>query len=120
LRYLIGKPDEHYRNMRFGSALPRWLADHLYRERPRGRLYSWRGLQKLLKEAGFEVEQSWWAAPEMRYPDEMVHVDANSIRVARRRGIRQGAGRAERFLTSLLPASLVKHFAPGLSFLARI
>ena len=119
VRYLIGKPDEHYRNMRFGSALPRWFAEGLHRQRSRGRLYSWRGLRRLLEDAGFNVEQSWWAAPEMRYPDEMVAVDSNSVRAARRRGIRQGHGRAERLLTSLLPAPLVKHFAPGLSFLAR-
>jgi SAM-dependent methyltransferase len=120
LRYLIGKPDEHYHDMRFGSALPRWLADRLHGRRSRGRLYSWRGLWKLLKQAGFEVEQSWWAAPEMRFPEKMVRTDPKSIREARRAGIRQGAGRAERLLMSLVPASLVKHVAPGLSFLARV
>jgi len=118
LRYLIGKPDEHYHGMRFGSALPRWLADLIHARRSRGRLYSWRGLQKLLHNAGFSIEQSWWAAPEMRYADEMVPVDAKSVRAARRRKVRQGAGRAERSLTSLLPATLVKYFTPGLSFLA--
>ncbi|HWJ39465.1 MAG TPA: methyltransferase domain-containing protein, partial [Sphingomicrobium sp.] len=64
LRYLLGKPDEHYHNMRFGSALPRPLADRLHGRRSRGRLYSWRGLGRLLRECGFEIEQSWWAAPE--------------------------------------------------------
>ena len=118
LRYLLGKPDEHYHDMRFGSALPRWLADRVHRRRSRGRLYSWIGLRRLLEQSGFQVEQSWWAAPEMRFPDEMVPADANSIRVARRRGIRQGDGRAVRLLTSMLPATLVKHLAPGLSFLA--
>ncbi|MGN6849681.1 MAG: methyltransferase domain-containing protein [Sphingomicrobium sp.] len=120
LRYLIGKPDEHYHNMRFGSALPRWLADRVHGRRSRGRLYSWRGLWKLLRQAGFEVEQSWWAAPEMRFPEKMVRTDPKSIREARRAGIRQGDGRAERLLLSLVPAPLVKHVAPGLSFLARI
>ena len=118
LRYLLGKPDEHYFNMRFGSALPRRLADRLHGKRPRGRLYSWRGLLRLLEQSGFRVERSWWAAPEMRFPDEMIPTEAPSIRAARRRGIRQGDGRAVRMLTGMLPASLVKHFAPGLSFLA--
>jgi SAM-dependent methyltransferase len=120
LRYLIGKPDEHYHNMRFGSALPRWFADRVHGRRSRGRLYSWRGLRKLLSQAGFAVEQSWWAAPEMRFPEKMVRTDPKSIREARRAGIRQGDGRAERLLLSLVPAPLVKHVAPGLSFLARI
>lgn len=120
LRYLIGKPDEHYHNMRFGSALPRRLADRLHGVRSRGRLYSWRGLRQLLRDAGFEVEQSWWAAPEMRFPIRMVPTDPKSVREARRAGIRQGDGRAEKLLMSLVPARLVKHVAPGLSFLARV
>src|SRR5579884_272666 len=120
LRYLIGKPDEHYHNMRFGSALPRWLADRVHGRRSRGRLYSWRGLRCLLRDAGFEVEQSWWAAPEMRFPARMVPTDSRSVRAARRAGVRQGQGRAEKLLMSLVPAPLVKHVAPGLSFLARL
>jgi SAM-dependent methyltransferase len=119
LRYLVGKPDEHYHNMRFGSALPRRLADRLHGRRSRGRLYSWRGLKGMLGECGFHVEQSWWAAPEMRFPESMVPVDTSSVRQARRRGIPQGENRAERLLTALVPAPLVKHVAPGLSFLAR-
>ena len=51
--------------MRFGSALPRWLADRVHRRRSRGRLYSWIGLRRLLQQSGFQVEQSWWAAPEI-------------------------------------------------------
>jgi SAM-dependent methyltransferase len=120
LRYLIGKPDEHYHNMRFGSALPRWLADRLHGRRARGRLYSWRGLRQLLRRAGFEVEQSWWAAPEMRFPTRMVPTDSKSVREARRAGLRQGGARAETLLMRLVPAPFVKHVAPGLSFLARI
>lgn len=119
LRYLLGKPDEHYDGMRFGSALPRRLADWLHGRRSRGRLYSWNGLKKILTEAGFTVEQSWWAAPEMRFPEAMVPVDRQSIRTARQRGIRQGDSRSVRLLTSVLPAAVIKHFAPGLSFLVR-
>lgn len=118
-RYLLGKPDEHYHNMRFGSALPRWLADRLHRRRPRGRLHSWHGLRRLLQKGGFKIEQSWWAAPEMRFPDAMVPVNARSVRMARRHGVRQGDSRLERLLIGSLPASLVKYFAPGLSVLAR-
>jgi SAM-dependent methyltransferase len=118
-RYVIGKPDEHYHGMRFGSALPRWFADRIHGRRPRGRLHSWRGLQRLLRQAGFTIERSWWAAPEMRFPDALVPVDSQSVRAARRSGVRQGEGRYERLVIRLLPAPLVKHFAPGLNFLAR-
>jgi SAM-dependent methyltransferase len=120
LRYLMGKPDEHYHEMRFGSALPRCLADKLHGRRSRGRLYSWVGLRRLLRKSGFQLEQSWWAAPEMRFPDELIATDAKSIRAARRRGIRQGEGRAERLVMTLVPARMVKHVATGLCFLARI
>jgi SAM-dependent methyltransferase len=120
LRYLMGKPDEHYHEMRFGSALPRWLADKLHGRRSRGRLYSWVGLRRLLRKSCFQLEQSWWAAPEMRFPDELIATDAKSIRAARRRGIRQGEGRAERLVMTLVPARMVKHVATGLCFLARI
>jgi O-antigen biosynthesis protein len=119
LRYLLGKPDEHYHNMRFGSALPRPLADRLHGRRSRGRLYSWRGLGRLLRECGFEIEQSWWAAPEMRFPDAMIPVDAGAVRRARQAGINEGEHRAERALLKLIPSRMVKHLAPGLSFLVR-
>ena len=119
LRYLIGRPDEHYHEMRFGSALPRWLADRLHGRRSRGRLYSWSGLRQLLVQSGFTVEQSWWAAPEMRFPDEMVATDPKSVKAARSRRVRQANGRAESLIMRLVPAWLVKHVAPGLCFLAR-
>jgi SAM-dependent methyltransferase len=120
LRYLMGQRDEHYHGMRFGSALPRRLADRIHGTRSRGRLYSWLGLRQLLQQSGFQVEQSWWAAPEMRFPDEMIPTDPKSIRAARRRGLQQGHGRVERLIMSIMPAWLVKHVTPGLCFLARV
>jgi SAM-dependent methyltransferase len=120
LRYLMGRPDEHYHEMRFGSALPRWLADRLHGRRSRGRLYSWSGLRRLLLQSGFKIERSWWAAPEMRFPDELVATDAKSVKAARGRGVRQANGRAESLIMKLVPAWLVKHVAPGLCFLAKV
>jgi SAM-dependent methyltransferase len=120
LRYLMGRPDEHYHEMRFGSALPRWLADRLHGRRSRGRLYSWSGLRRLLLQSGFKIERSWWAAPEMRFPDELVATDAKSVKAARGRGVRQANGRAESLIMKLVPAWLVKHIAPGLCFLAKV
>jgi SAM-dependent methyltransferase len=123
LRYLIGKPDEHCYGIRFGSALPRWLARILVRwkghPRPGGFLYSYASLETMVRDAGFEKIDSFWAAPEMRYPMCYVPTDAASIRSARRRnGFIQGEARSTRFLMPLIPAALVKHFTPGLAFLA--
>lgn len=123
LRYLIGKPDEHYYNMRFGSALPRWLSGWLIRlkghSRPGGMLHSHAGLKALLRNAGFERIDSFWATPEMRFPTDYVPTDTTSIRQARRKpGFIQGEGRSTRLLMRFIPASLVKYFTPGLAFLA--
>ncbi len=118
LRYLMGKADEHFGGMRFGSALPRALARTLNKARQKGKLYSYRGMTKLLRKHGFEVLQTWWAAPEMRWTEEMVPTDVPSVRKARRLGLNQGATRSERLIMRFVPARLVKHFTPGLAFLA--
>jgi len=120
---LIGKPDEHCYGVRFGSALPRWLARFLVRLKghPRlaGMLYSHTELKGMLRDAGFERADSFWATPEMRYPTHYVPTDAASIREARRSpGFIQGEMRSTRLLMPFIPASLVKHFTPGLAFLA--
>lgn len=118
VRYLTGKPDEHMGQIRFGSALPRWLSAKFQKERPHGMLYSYTGLKRMLEKRGFEVEQSWWAVPDVRYTKELVPFDRASIKSARKSGLPQGSSRSERMIMSLLPAPLVKHFAPGLNFLA--
>lgn len=123
LRLLIGKPDEHCHDVRFGSALPRWLARFLVRQkghpRPAGFLYSYTALKAKLHDAGFKKVDSFWATPEMRFPTHYVPTDATSIREARRRpGFVQGEGRSTRLLMRFIPASFVKHFTPGLAFLA--
>ena len=109
--------------MRFGSSLPRWLAQCLLRlsghTRSLGRLYSHNALKALLRDAGFERIDSFWATPEMRFPTHYVPTDATSIRDARRRaGFVQGEMRSTRLLMGIIPATLVKHFTPGLAFLA--
>jgi SAM-dependent methyltransferase len=123
LRYLIGKPDEHCYGLRFGSALPRWLTRFLVRlkghSKTVGFLYSHTSLKDMLRDAGFERIDSFWATPEMRFPTHYVPTDAASIRAARRRpGFVQGEGRSTRLLMRFIPASFVKHFTPGLAFLA--
>ena len=123
LTYLIGKPDEHCYGLRFGNALPRWLAGLLLRRRghsrPFGLLYSHNKLKALLRDVGFERIDSYWAAPEVRYPTHYVPTDAVSVREARgKAGFVQGEMRSTRMLMPLIPARLVKHFTPGLAFLA--
>jgi SAM-dependent methyltransferase len=123
LRLLIGKRDEHCYGVRFGNALPRWLARFLVRwkghPRPAGYLYSYTALKAMLHDAGFEKVDTYWATPEMRYPTQYVPTDIASIRKARRTpGFVQGESRSTRLLMRLIPASLVKHFTPGFAFLA--
>ena len=123
LRILTGKPDEHYCGLRFASALPRWLADRLLNlrgiRRAPGRLYSHNGLRRMLRMAGFEKVDSLWAVPEMRTPIKFVPTDAVSIRNARRtKGFIQGELKSTQLLMRMVPAWLVRHFTPGLVFLA--
>ena len=123
LRNLIGKRDEHCHDLRFGSALPRWLAALLMRmrghKRPLGMLYSHNSLGAMLRRAGFQKINSFWATPEMRYPAHYVSTETASIREARRSpGFVQGESRSTKLLMRFIPASLVKNFTPGLAFLA--
>lgn len=124
LHYLVGKSDEHAHQMRFGNALPRWLTQALLRRRGKSRvaglLHSHNRLDGLLREAGFDDLHSYWSAPEMRHPSRYVPTDAASIREARRDpNFVQGFSQTTRLLTPLIPAPFVKHFTPGLQFIAR-
>lgn len=123
LRLLLGKRDEHCYGVRFGSALPRWLAAFLVRRkghaRQFGMLYSHGALREMVRAAGFDEIKSFWATPEMRYPAHYVPTDAESIRKARAMpGFVQGEFRSTRMLMRFIPAPLVRHFTPGLAFLA--
>lgn len=123
LRLLLGGRDEHAYGMRFGNALPRCVTKLLLPMRPRreakGLLHSYAALSRMLKQSGFERVESYWAVPDMRYPDHFIKTDSGSIRAARREscGLRVNS-RAARIMR-LLPAKVVKHLTPGLSFLVR-
>jgi SAM-dependent methyltransferase len=119
VRYLMGKADEHMGGVRFGSALPRWLSKRVPGGRASGMLHSFPQLQRMLREAKFEILRSWWAVPDMRNTLELVPTDTRSVRAARRRGVRQGGSRGEALLIGLLPSALVKFVAPGINLLAR-
>jgi len=123
LRFLVGKRDEHCYGLRFGSALPRPLARFLVRRkghaRPFGMLYSYNALKRMLAQVGFGEIRSYWAVPEMRYPAQYVPTDAASVRKARNQtNFPQGEMRSTRALMQLIPSPFVKHFTPGLAFLA--
>jgi hypothetical protein len=56
----------------------------------------------------------------MRYPSHCVETEAGLIRQVRKDPtLVQGETRLTRTLMPLIPAGLVKHFTPGLAFLAR-
>lgn len=123
LRYLVGKRDEHCHDIRFGSALPRWLAGFVMRRsghaRAQGLLHSHNALKAMLQQSGFDKVDSFWAAPEMRYPTHYVPTHTKAIREAwRQPGFVQGESRSSRLLMRFVPAGLVKHFTPGLTFIA--
>ena len=123
LKYILGKPDEHCQNLRFGNALPRWLMFALLRlkglTRPNGWLHSHNALARMLDEAGFHQLKSYWAAPEMRFPDVFIENSRTEIEKARRNPqFRQGEMRSTNAVMKLIPSCLVKYFTPGLVFLA--
>jgi len=123
-RYLMGKPDEHTYNWRFGQAIPRPLLSLLLRlkgkSRPVGLIHSYSGLRRMLIEAGFGDLQPWWPVPDLRVPTELIPLEPSALREARKRpDLVQGDSRLSRFLVPLLPASAIKYVTPGLVFLAR-
>jgi SAM-dependent methyltransferase len=122
-RLLIGGRDEHIYEMPFGSALPRWLLQLILRLRgkppPPGYLYSYSALKKLIRSAGLSPIQSYWAVPEMRFPERFIPIDVASIRVARKTLGRQCSSRATNILMRATPAAMVRYVTPGLFFVAQ-
>jgi SAM-dependent methyltransferase len=119
LRLLLGGRDEHMGEMRFGQALPRRVSYALARKRPglRGLLHSYEGLASLLREVGLTPTRSLWGAPDSRFPARYVPTDAESVKRARQMGgFAQGTTRGTRLVMPFVPAALVKHVAPGLTF----
>jgi SAM-dependent methyltransferase len=124
LRRMIGRPDDHAYGIRFGNALPRWLMHLLLRRKgkahPRGLLHSYGAMRDLLERQGLQLQQSYWAVPDMRYPTRYISTATDAIRKARREisDLEQGEWRSTKLIMSWIPASLVKYVAPGLTFLA--
>lgn len=119
LRLLTGGRDEHMFRMPFGSALPRWLGRlALAGRRAPGHLHSYVALRALLRSAGFDRIDSYWATPEMRWPTHMVPFESREFSRQRRK-VPQGESRRTGAIASLLPSFTIKHVAPGLAFIAR-
>ena len=74
-RLLTGGPDEHTYEMRFGSALPRWLLQLILRAqrkpRPPGYLHSWWALKKLITKAGFDEIQATGLYRKCAFPNSL-------------------------------------------------
>ncbi len=74
MNYLLGKRD--HSSLRFISFLPRWMADiysrivhkHSYREY----LYTHRGYEQLLEEAGFNETEFYTGIPIYQYPSHII------------------------------------------------
>lgn len=122
LSSLLGKTEGYARP--FANLLPNRLAEIVdpyirMKSKIRSRLYSHNGLARLLHQHGFTDVQSYWAAPEMRYPDRLIPNETKAIREARRAGgFRQGEVRRTQMLMPWVPAGLVKHITTGLTFTA--
>lgn len=101
-------------------ALVEWLDPILlFRSGTPCRVHSHNALRRMITDAGFSHVRSFWAVPEMRYPTSFIPSDARSIRQARRTpGFVQGPNRRVRWLMPAVPAGLVKHVTPGLTFMA--
>jgi len=120
LRLLVGGRDEHMAYRRFGSALPRAIGKALMgRERPHGYLYSFKALRSRIADAGFRIETPYWAVPDMRWPTRYVPLDDAQVGKAQKNAALSFGSRRISWLTRKMPASWVKHFAPGLVFLVR-
>ncbi len=120
LRLLAGGRDEHMANNRFGSALPRVIGNALMSgERPRGYLHSFSALHRKIEDMGFRIETPYWAVPDMRWPTRYIPFEKAAVREAQRDSTLRLGGRRLHHLIKMLPATWVKHVAPGLVFLAR-
>jgi SAM-dependent methyltransferase len=120
LRLLLGGRDEHMSELRWGSALPRWLGRLVRRRKASlGWLHSYNHLKSMLSKAGFARIESYWAAPEMRQPSEFVPIEGSNLAERRKSGeLIESNSRKERLVMRLVPNGLVKYITPGLTFLA--
>lgn len=119
IRYMLGGRDENFADMRFGNAMPRIISKLLARGKRTGLLHSYRALSAMLRAGGFELLESFWAAPDLRYPQHYIRVDNGALRIARSQpGFKHSTLRREEFLMRWVPAPWIKYLSHGLIFIA--
>lgn len=113
LQYLIGGIDEHL-NMRFGNALPQPFINWYAKRKKINNttfVHSIRSLRKLLKTAGLNVTNSYWAIPDVRKPKYYVPLSTKMVKYVRKSAkIRICLPRKYQFFIRLLPACVFKNF----------
>jgi SAM-dependent methyltransferase len=119
LRLVLGDRDEHM-GIRFGSALPRWLSRIILGIRsphfPKGFLHSRRGLESLLRDAGFPALRSYLAFPDARYPEALVSFDRSGLRQLRELNISALSLKSRLFLA--IPFLLQRNLATSHVYIA--
>ena len=118
IRLLTGGRDEHLAEIPFGSALPRALGRLLAGKKPRGFLHSYPALQRMLTSAGFDPAASFLALPDMRWPQSYLNYEGD-LSPAKSSALVGAMPPRTRAAMKLIPTSLLKYVAPGLTFLAR-
>lgn len=117
LRLVLGSVDEHF-GIRFGSALPRWVArvlsSRVQREIPIGRLHSRQGLEKKLTAAGFPKIEAFLSFPDARRPDVILPFD----RLAGLKRLERSQYSKKDRLYLLLPTLLKRQLATSHTFIA--
>jgi SAM-dependent methyltransferase len=118
LRLLIGGRDEHLFGLRFGSAMPRWIAKLLTGgKNPPGHLHSHGALAAMMAKAGFSNVEAFWAQPEMRWPQQIIPFASPTFALDRKKSA-QGETRLTRMIAPFLPRDIAKWTAPGHNFRA--
>ena len=117
---LAGGVDEHM-GFRFGSALPRWLANSIgafvESEHPRGHLHSRNAIEELFTSVGFTDLKPFLCLPDARQPQVIESLDQAGIKKIGQSNYWETASRKER-LFSRLPYALQKNISPSHVYMA--
>lgn len=119
LKYVTGSVDEHS-GIRFGNALPKWLHKRVRGNRdlghPAGHLHSWRGLERLLNDVGFNNPKKLFFFPDARFPIYAGTISSFSVNAISKPN-RKRLSRKDRATLSL-PKFLMVQFSNSIAFLA--
>ena len=117
---LLGRTDEHF-NFRFGSALPRWLAnfigDFVKSDNPRGHLHSRDAIERLFASVGFTELRPFLCMPDARRPKLIESFDRSGVERIGQSNYWSTASRKER-LFSWLPFSIQRNVATSHVYMA--